>query len=135
MHLLLRGVFFDISKVFDNAWYDWQLHKLKGTCLNADLLKFMETFLSGIFQKVLLNGKTSRQRKSKAETLKGFILSLSYFLFYIIDIPSELCCLVKPWYSWWYIFIFFAENVNENFTILNKDLEKKTNRHISTIYV
>ena len=56
--LEVRGVFLDISKAFDRVWYK-SLYKLKCIGINGNFLKFVESFLSNRYQRVVLNGQAS----------------------------------------------------------------------------
>ena len=52
-------MFFDISKVFDRVWRDGLLFKLKQNGVSGNSFQLIKRFLSGRFQKVLLNDQTS----------------------------------------------------------------------------
>ena len=115
-------MFLDISKAFNKVWNDGLIYKLKRNSINGDLLKFIKSFLSDRYQRVVLNGQTSNCKKTKAGVPQGSILGPLPFHVYINALPSELR----------YSAILFAddtslfsvvENVNETTTNLNKDLE------------
>ena len=91
----VRGVFLDISKVFDKVWHDGLLYKLKQNSISVDLLKLIESFLSDRYQKIVLNEQTSKWNKITAGGSHGSILALLFFLIYIRELPSELCCSLK----------------------------------------
>ena len=57
--LKTRGVLLDMSKVFDKVWHEGLIFKLKSVGVSDSLLRLIESFLSNIFQRVLLNGQTS----------------------------------------------------------------------------
>ena len=120
--LEVRGVFLDISKVFDKVWHDGLICKLKSNGINGDLLRLIESFLSHRYQRVVLNGQTSNWKKNKAGVLQGSILGPLIFLIYINDLPSELHCSAKLFADDTSLFSVVA-NVNETTTNLNKDLE------------
>ena len=88
--LEVRRVFPDISKVFDKVWHDGLIYKLKRNGINGDLLRLIESFLSGRYQRVAINGQFSKWNKIKAGVPQGSILGPLYFLIYINDLPSEL---------------------------------------------
>ena len=90
--LEVRGVFLDISQAFDKVWHDGLLYKLKCNGINGDLLKLIESFLSDKYQRVILNGQTSKWNKITAGVPQGPILGLLFFLIYINNLPSELSC-------------------------------------------
>ena len=52
-------MFLDISKVFDRVWHDGLLFKLERNDVSRNLFQLIKSFLSGRFQRVLLNGQTS----------------------------------------------------------------------------
>ena len=78
-----RGVFLDISKAFDRVWHNGLLFKLKQNGVNGHLLQLIKSFLSGRFQRVLLNGQTSDWETAQAVVPQGWILGLLFFLIYI----------------------------------------------------
>ena len=55
----VRGVFLDISKVFDKVWHDGLILKLQENGISGNLLKFLKHFLTSRKQKVVLNGQSS----------------------------------------------------------------------------
>ena len=57
--LEMRGVFYDISKVFNGVWHKGLLYKLKCMGIDGKFLKLVESFLSNRYQPVVLNGKAS----------------------------------------------------------------------------
>ena len=57
--LEVRSGFLDISKDFDKVWHKGLLYKLKSMGISRDLFNLVEKFLSGRFQRVVLNGQTS----------------------------------------------------------------------------
>ena len=57
--LEVRSVFLDISKAFDKVWHEGLLYKLKSMGISGELYDLLESYLSGRFQKVVLNGQTS----------------------------------------------------------------------------
>ena len=57
--LEVRSVFLDIPKAFDKVWHEGLLYKLKSMGISGELYNLLENYLSGRFQKVVLNGQTS----------------------------------------------------------------------------
>ena len=53
-----RGVFLDISKVFDKVWHEGLVFKLKQNGISGNLLNIFEDFLRNRKQRVHLNGQT-----------------------------------------------------------------------------
>ena len=93
--LEVRGVLLDISKAFNKVWDDGLIYKLKCNGITGDLLRLIESFLSDMYQRVVLNGQTSTWSKIKAGVPQGSILGPLFFLIYINDLPSELRCSAK----------------------------------------
>ena len=58
--LEVRGVFLDLSKAFDKVWHDGLLYKLRRMGICGEYLGLIDLFLSDRFQRVLLNGQTSK---------------------------------------------------------------------------
>ena len=53
-------VFLDLSKAFDKVWYDGLLYKLRRTGICEKYFGLIDSLLSDRFQRVLLNGQTSK---------------------------------------------------------------------------
>ena len=66
-----RGMFLDISKAFDRVWHDGLLFKLKKNNVSGNLFQLIKSFLSGRFQRVLLNGQTSDWETRQAGVPQG----------------------------------------------------------------
>ena len=75
--LEVRGTFFGISKAFDKVWHKDLLYKVKCMSIDGNLLKFVESFLSNRYQRVVLNGQASSTRIST----RSFIFSYLHQLF------------------------------------------------------
>ena len=58
--LKTRGVFLDMSKVFDKVWHQGLIFKIKSAGVSDSLLNLIERFLSNKSLRVLLNGHTSK---------------------------------------------------------------------------
>ena len=56
----VKSVFLDISKAFDKVWHEGLLYKLKSMGISGELYNLLENYLSGRFQRVILNGQHSR---------------------------------------------------------------------------
>ena len=63
--------------------------------ISGKLYNLLGNYLSGRFQRVILNGQTSSWRSLIADVLQGFILGPILSLFYINDLPNELKPSVK----------------------------------------
>ena len=56
--LKVRSVFLDISKAFDKVWHKGLLCKLKSIGISGELHNLLGNYLSGRFQRVVLNEQT-----------------------------------------------------------------------------
>ena len=54
----VRGTFLDISKAFDNIWYDGLILKLQTYGIHGNLLKLLLNYFINRVQWVILNGQT-----------------------------------------------------------------------------
>ena len=78
-----RGVFLDISKVFDRVWHEGLIYKKKCIGVKGDLLALIESFLFKRQQRVVLNGQESKWLTIKAGAPQGSILGPLFFYIYI----------------------------------------------------
>ena len=111
-----------LLKCEDKVWHDGLLCKLKRNGMDGDLLKLIESFLSDRYQRVLLNGQTSKWNKIKAGVPQGSILRPLFFLNFVNDLPAELCCSPKLFADETSLFSV-VQNVKKTAEKLNKDLK------------
>ena len=90
-----RGVFLDITKVFNRVWPDGLLFKLKQNGVSGNLFQLIKNFLRGRFQRVLVNGQTSNWETIQAGFPQGSMLGPLFFLTYINDLTHNLNTNVK----------------------------------------
>ena len=119
--LEVRSVFLDISKAFDKVWHKGLLYKLKCMGISGEIYKLFENYLSGRFQRVVLNGQTSSWRPILAVVPQGSILGPLLFLIYINDLPNELKSNAKLFADDTSLFTIVKDE-NESSDVLNNDL-------------
>ena len=120
--LEVRSVFLDISKAFDKVWHEGLLYKLKSMGFSGELYNILENYLSGRFQRVVLNGQTSSWRPVLAGVPQGSILGPLLFLVYINDLPDGLKSNAKLFADDTSLFTIVKDK-NESAIILNDDLQ------------
>ena len=119
--LEVRAVFLDISKAFDKVWHDGLLYKLKSMGISGELYNLLENYLSGRFQRVVLNGQMSSWRPVLPGAPKGSILG-PLLLGHVNDLPNELKSNAKLFADDTSLFTIVKDK-NESANILNKDLQ------------
>ena len=72
-------MFLDLSKAFDRVWHDGLLFKSKQKGVSENLFQLITSFLSGRFQRVLLNGQTSYWETILVGIPQGSILDHYFF--------------------------------------------------------
>ena len=89
------GVFLGISKVFDKAWREGILIKLKPYGVNGKMLTLLTNCLYERYQKVVRNGQTSSWELVQCGVPQGSVPSpLFFFLIYVIP-PFSSRFLIK----------------------------------------
>ena len=89
--------------------------------ISGELYNLLENYLSGRFQRVILNGQHSSWKPILAGVPQGSILGPLLFLIYINDLPNELKSNVKLFADDTSIFTI-VKDINESTSILNNDL-------------
>ena len=121
--LEIRVVFLDISQAFDRFWHDGLLFQLKQNSVSGNLFQLIKSFLSGKFQRNLLNGETWDWETIQAGVPQGSILGPFFVLICINDLTDNLNSNVK-------LFdddnSLFSENCDplETENVLTSDLRK-----------
>ena len=84
----VRGIFLDISKVFDRVWHKGLLFKLRQNGISEELITLIKDFLSFRKQRVLLNDQHLSWADVKVGVPQRSILGPLLFLIYLNDLPN-----------------------------------------------
>ena len=90
--------------------------------ISGELYNLLENYLSGRFQRVILNGQMSSWRPVLAGVPQGSILGPLLFLIYINDLPNELKSNAKLFADDTSLYTIVKDK-NESANILNNDLQ------------
>ena len=80
----------DFTKVFDNVPHKRLIHKLNYYGITGSIATWIETFLTGRTQQVVVNGATSSSAIVSSGVPQGTVLGPLLFLLYINDLPDNL---------------------------------------------
>ena len=119
-----------MSKAFDKVWHHGLIFKLQSVWVSDSLMNLIESFLSNRFQRVLLNGQTSKWLPVKAGVPQGSILGPLFFLIYINDLSDELVSTVKLFADDTSLFSVVCDS-NISAYELNNDMQKHLNGLVS----
>ena len=121
--LEVRAVFLDLSKAFDKVRHDGLLYKLRRMGICGEYLGLIDSFLSDRFQRVLLNGQTSKWSQIKTGVPQGSLLGPLLVLVYIDDLPEGLTSNVKLFADDTLIFSMVRDSSSSSLS-LNENLSK-----------
>ena len=116
-------VFLDVSKAFDKVWHKCLLFKLNQMGITGNALKWIESYLSDIFQRVVVNGCSSQWLYTNSGVPQGSILGPLFFLVYINDLVLHLECDVHLFADDTSLLDCFDDSAKSNGKIC-RDLEK-----------
>ena len=119
--LEVRAIFLDISKAFDKVLHEGLFYKLKSMGISVELYNLLEKYLSGRFQRVILNDQHSSWNPILAGVPQGSILGPLLFLMYINDLTNELISNLNVFHDDTFLFTI-VKDINESASILNNDL-------------
>ena len=122
----------DISKAFDRVWHEGLICKIKSIGVTSLPLELIQSFLSHRFQRVVLNGQSSRWLPVTAGVPQGSILGPLLFLIYINDLSNNLSSTAKLFAD--DTSLFSVVNVNLSQFHLDSDLKKYLNGFINGKY-
>ena len=85
----------DFSKAFDKVNHQKLLYKLANCGVNFKLVSWIEDFLTGRTQKVVVEGEESESAPVISGIPQGSVIGPTMFLFYINDLPDNLQSIVR----------------------------------------
>ena len=121
--LEVRGIFLDLSKAFDRVSHEGLIYNLKNIGINGKLLSLIESFLHNRYQRVVLNGQSSKWQNVNTGVPQGSVLGPLFFLIYINDLPQGLHSDVKLFADDTSLFSVIHD-VDASSATLNNDLVK-----------
>ena len=85
----------DFTKSFDKITHKRLIHKLSFYVISGSIATWIETFLIGRTQQVVVNGATSSSTIGMSGVPQGTVLGSLLFLPYINDLPDTLSTSVR----------------------------------------
>ena len=115
-------IIMDFSKAFDKVSHSLLSHKLHHYGIQDKLNKWIENFLVGRTQAVMVEGVTSSYVSVESGVPQGSVLGPSLFLYYINDIPDGLKSTIRLFAD--DTIIYLAIKSNDDAKSLQEDLDK-----------
>ena len=86
----INNIYMDFMKAFDKVPHQRLLHKLKSYGIQGNVWKWVEAFLVGRKQRVMINGTPSEWEDVTSGIPQGTVLGPLLFVLYINDLPDEV---------------------------------------------
>ena len=83
-------MYLDFSKAFDKVCHETLMKKLKSYNIGGKLLKWLESFLSERYQRVIVQGISSEAEKVRSGVPQGTVLGPILFILYINNITEVI---------------------------------------------
>ena len=119
----VRVIFCDIRKAFDRVWHRGLQKKLELIGITGSLLDWVQNYLSGRKQRVVINNVSSNWGFIKAGVPHGSILLPLFFIVFINDIVIEIQSTIKLFADDTSLYLII-DNPQTTTDILNRDLDK-----------
>ena len=103
-------IYLGLQKAFDTVPYKRLMKNLEGYGISGSLLNWLEHFLIGRKQRMVLNGEESQWSPVTSGIPQNSVLGPVLFLLYINDLPDVVNNLVK----------LFADDT-KHYAVVNKD--------------
>ena len=91
-------IFFDFAKAFDSVPHDLIVHELKTFGFGSNLLQWIENYLQGRYQSVMIEGQVSSPLPVTSSVPQGSIIGPLLFVLYINDI-CDVCTSIMKLYA------------------------------------